>query len=159
MNMAKNSGTSTTKSDACHTIATFATFRLSGDRLDPDAVSDTLDVRPTIAYRKGALYFAGPRSGYLSGRTGFWYLSTKGLVSGFDPVEHLAYLVQMLNGFCEDQAKFAALQRLMDRDGLQADASLFWHGSAGASLPTVPSSLAHVFEAIPAPLHCDFDTD
>ncbi len=82
-----------------------------------------------------------------------------GLVSGFDPVEHLSYLVQMLDGFCEDQAKLTALRRLMDRGGPQADASLFWHGSAGTSLPIVPSSLAHVFEAIPAPLHCDFDTD
>ena len=148
-----------TKSDPRCAIATFATFRLSGDQLDPDAVSATLDAQPTIAYRKGARYFAGPRSGYLLGRTGVWYLSTKGLVSGLDPVGHLSYLVQVLDGLSQDQPKLAALRQLMDRDRLQADASLFWHGNAGASFPTVPSGLAHVFEAIPAPLHCDFDTD
>jgi Domain of unknown function (DUF4279) len=159
MKMAKSWETSSTKSDSPGTIATFATFRLSGDRLDPDAVSAILSASPTIAYRKGARYCAGPRSGYLVGRTGVWYLSTKGVVSGLDPIQHLRHLTGMLDGLSVDQSKLSALQGLMHRDGLQADASLFWHGSAGASMPTVPSSIERVFEAIPARLERDFDCD
>jgi hypothetical protein len=65
----------------------------------------------------------------------------------------------MLGGISGDQSKLAALKRLIERDGLRADASLFWHGSAGSGAPTVPSSIERVFETIPAQLERDFDWD
>jgi Domain of unknown function (DUF4279) len=128
---------------------------VSGDRLDPDIISDIFGVRPTIAYRKGERYHAGARSGGLLGRTGVWLLSTKGLVFGLSPTEHLSYLTRFLEG----APRLAAFRQLMERDGLKADASLFWHGSAGAQEPEIPHDIEQVFDAIPAHLERDFDRD
>ena len=141
------------------TIATFATFRVSGDRLDPDRVSDILATRPTTAYRKGEPYFAGSRTGYILGRTGLWYLSTKGLVPVPDAAEHLTYLIRLVYGSSEDLRQVTELRELMDRDGLEASASLFWHGGPGAQEPAIPQSVERTIEAIPAQFERDFDKD
>ena len=153
--MAKNSAISTTRPEGSGTAATFATLRVSGDRLDPDAVTNILGLPATTAYRKGERYFAGPRSGYLLGRTGVWYLSTKGLLSDPDPMKHLSYLADLLRG----EAKLAALQQLIRHDGLEVDASLFWHGAKGACEPKIPREIREAFAALPARLEQDFDKD
>ena len=153
--MATNSATSTTKSEASGTLATFATFRVSGDRLDPDAVSGVLNASASVAYRKGERYFAGARGGYVLGRTGVWYLSTKYLVAGLDPIKHLLHLTRLLDG----PQTLTALRHLMQEKGLKASASLFWHGRAGAREPTIPPDIESAFDAVPAPLERDFDID
>src|SRR6185437_6299086 len=92
-----SSATSTTKSLDPTTQRAFATLRLSGDQLDPGQVSGVLGVRPSKAWRKGARYHAGQRTGWLVGHTGVWFLATDDCVASSRLDDHLRYLAALLS--------------------------------------------------------------
>ena len=135
----------------------YATLRFAGDKLEPREISDVLGVVPTRAYRKGERYFAGPRTGGLTGRTGIWLLSTDNVVTGCDLDRHLAYLVKLI--FESEPGRAAALRRLIAGRDLKAQVSCFWHGRAGAQAPTIPAPVVDAFKQLPAEIETDFDTD
>jgi hypothetical protein len=149
--------TSTTKSEADGTVKVYATLRFAGDELEPREISDVLGVEPTRAYRKGERYFAGPRTGELRGRTGIWLLSTEHAVSGSDLDRHLSYLANLV--FKDEPGRAAALSRLTAGRHLKAHVSCFWHGRAGAPIPTIPPQVTEAFRQLPAEIETDFDTD
>jgi hypothetical protein len=105
----------------------FATLRFSGDRLDPDRITAILGVEPRRAYRKGERYLAGPRAGYVTGRTGVWVLATDSVVNSAKLSRHLEYLVGLIHG-PEREERLRQLHELMSRDGVKADVSCFWRG-------------------------------
>src|SRR5689334_11640146 len=87
------SATSTMRSEAAWPLKTFATLRITGDRLMPDEVSPRLRWPPTLAYAKGEHYWAGPRSPDLIGRTGVWHFCTGRDVQSTRPADHLQFLL------------------------------------------------------------------
>jgi hypothetical protein len=149
--------TSTTKSEADGTVKAYATLRFAGDSLEPREISDVLGIEPTRSYRKGERYFAGPRTGELTGRTGIWRFSTDGMVDGSDLERHLAYLVRLI--FEGEPGRSAALSQLLARRALKAHVSCFWHGKTGAQAPCVPAQVIDTFKQLPAEIETDFDTD
>src|SRR5437667_305839 len=88
------SATSMKKSDA-GTLLTYASLRFSGDRLEPQRLTDILSARPKIAYRKGEVYKIS-RGHEVRGRTGLWAISSKGVVDSPELNEHLDYLLGIL---------------------------------------------------------------
>jgi hypothetical protein len=150
-------------------VRTFATFRIVGDRLEPDQITNFLKIRPTQAYAKGEQYTAGPRSANLLGRTGVWYLSTDQFVASSDLNDHLNYLLRalQLGGRRSDRATDGAqltanlldLRRLMDEKALRAVVTCFWYGPAGVRKPSIPRGTAEVFNLIDADIETDFDAD
>jgi hypothetical protein len=149
--------TSTTKSETDGTVKAYATLRFAGDELEPRVISDVLGVVPTRGYRKGERYFAGPRTGELTGRTGIWLLSTEHVVCGSDIDRHLSYLVKLI--FEDEPSRAAELHGLIARRDLKAHVSCFWHGRAGARPPAIPASVVEAFKQLPAEIEPDFDTD
>jgi Domain of unknown function (DUF4279) len=138
----------------------FATLRFYGDRLDPERLTDILKLPPTKAWRKGEHYFSGPKAGYLVGRTGTWFLATDSHVESTDLNRHLDFLTRLLSGWTLDQkTRLRQLQELMIKDGLKADASLFWHGEPGETPPFIPARALQTLHALPASVETDFDTD
>ncbi|MBV9815352.1 MAG: DUF4279 domain-containing protein [Alphaproteobacteria bacterium] len=138
----------------------FATLRFYGDRLDPVRLTEILKVSPTKAWRKGERYFAGPRAGYLVGRTGTWFLATDTHVESADLALHLDFLTRLLSHWTlDDKKRLSQLREVMARDGLKADASLFWHGQPGETPPSVPPQALERLHALPAKVETDFDTD
>jgi hypothetical protein len=155
-----SSATSTTKSKPA--TRTFATLRFSGDRLDPERISAILAVSPTKAWRKGERYVAGPRAGELVGRTGTWFLATDGHVDSPDLKKHLGFLNRLLSSMHSasgEGTRLDQLRALMKKHGIKADASLFWHGSAGEQPPSIPRQALRTLRALPAEIETDFDTD
>ena len=73
----------------------YATLRFAGDELDPADISALLPVAPNRAHRSRELFHAGPRAGELVGRTGIWYLDTRGLANR-DLNDHLRCIVKLL---------------------------------------------------------------
>jgi len=139
---------------------TFATLRLSGDRLDPDRISAILRVPPTKAWRKGERYIAGQRTGTLVGRTGTWFLATDDLVKSPDLGQHLDFLTNLLSQGPQDQSdRLVELREVMVRDDLKADVSCFWHGKAGEQPPAIPPEKTKKLRSLPAEIEADFDTD
>src|ERR1700744_5865244 len=84
-------------SDHSAEIHAFATFRVAGDTLDPNEVTNVLRVRPTHAHRKGEAYRVGSRGAVITPRTGVWYLSTQHLVESSDLRDHFNYLLNVLD--------------------------------------------------------------
>jgi Domain of unknown function (DUF4279) len=150
-------GTSTTASKADDTLKAYAILRFAGDELDPSEISGLLGVNPTRAYRKGERYFAGPRTGKITGRTGIWLLSTDGVVTGSDLDQHISYLFKLI--FEHNGDRSARLHKLIADRGLKGRVSCFWHGEAGAHPPKIPKFAVDAFERLPADIETDFDTD
>ena len=148
---------STKTVERTETPSAFATLRFSGDRLEPDWISAILGVEPTTAYRKGDVYRRS-RGHEVRGRTGVWYLSTRRSVHSNDLADHFRHLVAAI---CPEERAdhIAALRDLMARDGVEADVSCFWHGSAGAHSPEIPAFAHEIFARLGATIETDFDTD
>ena len=139
------------------TVKTYAILCFAGDKLDPLEISDILGIDPTRAYRKGEKYFAGPRAGMVTGRTGIWLLSTDEVVSGSDLDRHISYLLEII--FENGADRFSRLHQLIADRGLQAHVSCFWHGKASAHAPEIPTLAIDGFKRLPAEIEIDFDTD
>jgi hypothetical protein len=145
-----------TRSD---TRKTFATFRLSGDALDPDQVTRILRHVPTVAYAKGQQYFAGERTGELTGKTGLWLVSTKDVVASAALHDHLSYIVGMLVPERQNIMPLTQLRTLIGRKGLSVQLSAFWHGAHGAKRPSIPKGVSEVMKLLPADIETDFAVD
>lgn len=141
------------------TRRTYATFRVSGDALDPEQVTRILRYVPTIAYAKGGTYFAGQRTGNLVGRTGVWLFSTKDIVASDALHDHLFYIVGMFVPGRQNIMPLAHMRALIARGGLRAELSAFWHGIHGAKRPPIPKGVSEVMKLLPADIEIEFDTD
>src|SRR6266446_1220362 len=110
----------TRSTDAPPRTTAFATLRFSGDRLDPDRITAILGVQPTKAYRRGDRYLAGPRAGYVTGRTGVWVLATDSVVDNAELHPHLEHLVNLVLVGADREERLKQLHELMSRDGVKA---------------------------------------
>ncbi len=145
-----------TKTDALP--STYATLRFAGDELDPAHISEILPVEPKRAHRKGEKFFAGARSGYLTGRTGIWYFDTRD-VAGHDLSEHLARIVRLLYPEPGNTDRVNRLRDVMGREHACAHVSCFWYGAHGAEPPPIPEDVRTALATLPADIELDFDTD
>ncbi len=141
------------------TLQTFATFRVSGDRLAPDEVTRILRVPPTQSYAKGERYWGGPRSPNLLGRTGVWYISTDRMLASKRLDEHLAQLLAMLTVQRGEVLPLIELNRLLATRNLKATVSCFWFGRAGAKKPVISPIFSKIFGLLPAAIEIDFATE
>jgi hypothetical protein len=147
------------KSDPQDAVRTFATFRIAGDRLEPDAITKILRVIPTRAYAKGQSYSGGSRSPNLVGKTGVWYLSTDQVLASRRLDQHLGLLAWMLVPGVANILPLTDLIHLIRRKNLKATVTCFWNGPFGTKKPSVPRSFIEMLKLIPAEIETDFDTD
>jgi hypothetical protein len=89
-----------------------AAFRLMGDRLDPDTVTETLGLTPAAAHRKG-----DPNGRFAPYKSGQWTLRSAdaGETSKNSMEGHLMKLLDQL------EPRAAILRRLSQAQGLEAD--------------------------------------
>jgi Domain of unknown function (DUF4279) len=137
----------------------FATLRFRGDRLNPDRITAILGVRPTKAYRRGERYFAGPRAGHVTGRTGVWVFATDSIVEGPELDRHLEHLVEVIFRAPNCAKRLKQLHELMSRDGVEADVSCFWRGGPGTRRPVVPAGVINKLDQVPAEIETDFEVN
>jgi hypothetical protein len=128
---------------------TFATLRFAGDDLDPAHVSAILPVKPKRAHRKGEVFYAGPRAGNLTGRTGIWYYDTSALKSS-DLADHLRHIVGLLYPKPGDFSCVKRLRELLDREHARAEVSCFWYGESGTKPPVIPDEIRDALRPIGA---------
>ena len=110
----------------------YATLRFTGDELEPREISDVLGAAPTRACRKGERYFAGPRAGELTGRTGIWLLSTDNVVSGSDLDRHVSYLANLI--FESEPSRAITLRHLIACRDLKAHVSCLSSPAPGTGI-------------------------
>jgi hypothetical protein len=95
-----------------------ASFRLMGDRLDPDSITRATGLTPAVAHRKGEPRAPSPSgASYPPWRSGIWCLcSDQALAETGNHLEdHLTWLLDQLEPHAE------RLRRLADEQGLKAD--------------------------------------
>ncbi|HEY5208852.1 MAG TPA: DUF4279 domain-containing protein [Stellaceae bacterium] len=147
------------KYNANDTLKTFATFRVAGDRLAPDEITEIISFQPTLAYAKGQQYSRGPDRATLTGKTGVWFFATDKVIASNEFDDHLSFIVNLL---ITPRNKFVPLVKLRDlikRKQFEAHVSCFWFGRSGAKKPSLPNSLKDFFGLIPADIEIDFDTE
>jgi len=156
------------RSDAPETFRAFATFRVVGDKLVPDEVTEILKTRPTAAYAKGETYKGGKSDRTYVGKTGVWFLSTDTIVKSDSLDDHLKYLLRLFSSsrledwmaFQVDESSILVqFRQLLKQRSLQATVTCFWHGQAGAKVPKIAEAVAEYIRRLPATLECDFDAD
>lgn len=139
------------------TLVTHASLRFSGDNLEPERLTEILRTAARTAYRKGEVYkrFRGHEA---RGRTGLWLVSSEDKIDSLDLNDHLEYLLSIVfpSG---GEDRLAALHRLMQEQGLEADVPCFWHGKPGAAEPAIRADILARFAQLPAEIEPDFDTD
>src|ERR1700677_4910672 len=94
---------------------TYATFRLLGEALDPDAATRALDLEPSLALAKGQEMPAGRIGTARRQRTGVWSLSTDNVVRSTSLERHLLHLLDAL------EPAGAALRALLSSEDIRAD--------------------------------------
>jgi Domain of unknown function (DUF4279) len=164
MRAASPSGTSLMISDF---PKTFATFRVVGDRLDPEQITGFLKVVPKYSYAKGQRYSAGNNSQRLLGKTGVWFFSTDNIVASSDLSDHLGYLLVVLfmnrNNDVPTGAQLAnnllTFKKLLGAKSLKPVVTCFWHGAVGSKKPSVPAAITDIFNFIGAEIETDFATE
>jgi hypothetical protein len=150
---------SETKTDRTAKAMTFATLRFAGDALDPQDISDILRVKPWRAHRKGESFYAGQHAGYLSGRTGIWYLSTDKLIDSDNLMDHLQLVEELLYPAPGDNRRVMQLRDVLVRSGAEAHISVFWRGLPGTEPPAIPGKFARLSTEIGAVIELDFHND
>ncbi|MFL5266281.1 MAG: hypothetical protein ACJ8AH_06710 [Stellaceae bacterium] len=138
------------------TIRTFATLRFAGDALDPDEISCIVKEKPTRAFKKGETYRPGPRSPEIIGKTGVWYFSTKHKIQSQNLADHLNALERLISPSVDQDSRLKELREIMERGNLEAHATLFWRGPAGAQQPSIPSAATAALRRLPADIEPDF---
>jgi hypothetical protein len=158
-----------TKSD--QTLKTFVTFRIAGDGLVPDEVTELLKVPPAHAHAKGVRYSTGRVE--ILPTTGVWFFSTDRLSISKNWVEHLALALVVIGlvqrpqlspslpaeGELESVSRVLALGRFLQQKGLTATLSVFWHGAPQATEPQIPNQITDFLRLIPIQIETDFDRD
>jgi len=149
------------RSDATGTVKAFATLRFAGDLLDPSELTQLLQRKPKLGYKKGQPYRTGPRGPEQIGKTGLWYFSTKDVLKSRSLQEHLNLIGAMLTGSSShgEEARLLTLQQIVERQSLRPVVTCFWHGAAGATSPTVPLAFETLLKRIHGEIETDFDVD
>lgn len=140
-----NSPTQWIESDPQDTLSTHASFRVTGDALAPDRLSEILNIYPTTAYAKG-----GDAS-----RTGLWLIATR---SPFSTTldDHLAFLIARLFRNIHANLELVAF---VERWELKAELHLCWHGRTESRWPEPTAKLIRLSQFLSAPLVTDFDRE
>jgi hypothetical protein len=146
------------RSEPQHTVRTYATFRIVGDDLAPDEITELFKFFPTQACARGETYSAVPRSQDLRRQTGVWMLSTDKLVASDDLNDHLRFLLWLLLRF-DPNNPLNRLKGVLERYTMQAVVNCFWNGPAGAKHPVISPSMVELLRSIPAKIETDFNSD
>jgi Domain of unknown function (DUF4279) len=132
----------------------FATFRVSGERLYPGAVTKVLGLSPDLQYEKGKKYRRKSGGPELTGKTNLWYYSTNKHLTESTPLnEHVGFLLKTI------MSNEAALRELIRESSAHAILTIFWSGPTDSKVPNVPGGLRAMLKSIPVKVETDFDTD
>jgi hypothetical protein len=112
---------------------TFATFRLIGKDLDPDAVTSLLGLEPTRMFRKG-----DRRGETKVWPHGYWGITSQGTVETTDLAVHIEWLLAQLEPVREQLTSVV-------RGDVKADVNCFIESGTGHGGPTFsPQLLARI---------------
>jgi hypothetical protein len=130
---------------------TYATFRVSGDALDPDEVGAVLGLAPTRAFAKGQEVAIDHKAKTTRRQpTGIWLLTTQERVASTSLERHLVHLLEAV------EPAAPALARLRAQRGLAVDVFCFWESATGHGGPELSASTLARIAALDAGLGIDF---
>jgi hypothetical protein len=146
--MANPLATSMTKSpEQFEAVKAFATLRFVGNRLDPDQLSQILNIQPTKSSKR------------TDNSPGIWYLATDKLIPGNDLIHHITFLISLLFPTPGIVDRLIILRDIVKRKELMVHLTCFWHGRHGAKKPTIPKVYSELLDLIPATIENDFDIE
>ncbi len=130
---------------------TYASFRLTGDALDPEVVTTTLGIKPMRALAKNqAIPTIRRGNGTRRQRTGVWALTSQGIMSSTSLERHLIYLLDAI------EPAATPLDTLRVEHNLQADFFCYWLSATGHGGPELSPRTLDRIAALDARLGIDF---
>ncbi len=125
-----------------------ATFRVVGDRLEPDDVTRALGLQPSQALRSGQL--VPTPSQIRRQELGVWLLKSEGHIASTSLERHLNYLLDLI------EPGAAALRELQASQGVTADFFCFWMSATGHGGPVFSAEVLQRVALVGAELGIDF---
>lgn len=112
-------------SDNPNCSRTWATFRIMGRSVNPDAVTAMLELSPSRFHRRG-----DQRNSNSYWSDGLWSLSSKGQVISTDLAKHIGWLLDRLEPM---QTK---IEEYADQIDVERDIFCFWESATGNGGPS-----------------------
>ena len=110
---------------------TWATFRITGKRLDPERITQLLKLAPSESFKAG-----DPRgTTNLRWSHGYWGISSEGVIGSTDLEEHLEWLVSQLMSVKNE------LDEVRATGGIRADIFCYWESATGNGGPSFSPKL------------------
>jgi hypothetical protein len=129
---------------------TYASFRLVGDSLDPNAATRALKLQPTLARAKGQELLSNSGRPPRRQRTAVWLLSTDDVIKSTSLERHLRHLLDAL------EPSAWAIRSLLSEETVRADFFCYWVSATGHGGPQAsPGTLSRI-GALNASLGFDF---
>ena len=166
--MALKSAISTTKHN--HDVKAFVTFRVVGENLIADEITQLLKIYPTHTHKKGETYSTGRSA--VTPTSGMWLFSTEKILLSANLTEHIMLILWLfalldVNLLCNFERANASnggialfrLAPLLRKRSLSATMSFFWHGDSAAPEPKVSEGFLELLKKIPVAVEFDFDKD
>jgi hypothetical protein len=144
----------------------FVTFRVAGETLAPDHITQLLRIHPTYTHKRGEAYSTG-RSNIIP-TSGIWIFRTDTIWLSTDLNDHIRLLlllfglpnnigaVRPIDG---DNPLLRLAVFLHQNPSLSATMSFFWHGAPDATEPKIPEWFLDLLKLIPVAVEIDFDRD
>jgi Domain of unknown function (DUF4279) len=115
---------------------TWATLRISGDRLDPDNVTTRLGIAPSRSHKAGDRH---GEQGRMIWKHGQWSLTSQGVIESTDLELHIEWLLDRIEPMHEK------LQEITQQPDVTADIFCFWESeSVNAGIDLAPSLMGRV---------------
>jgi hypothetical protein len=128
---------------------THVTFRIVGDDLDPENITNKLQIRPSAVAAKGQTNPLSHMSKPQLARVGFWYLTTRGIVESKNLEAHLICLLDQL------APSSAQIRNLANSSNLRVEFHCYWMSETGYGGPILSPKVLERISNLGATL--DFD--
>ncbi len=125
-----------------------ATFRVYHPGLEPDQITELLEITPSVAWRCGDDEYGWRKRLGHKAPSGGWLLSSRTVIRGNNAMAHIDWLLDQLTG------KAGTIKDLQDH-GFMVDVVVGWHASSWNTTPALTPEIMRRLGKLSLPIWFD----
>ncbi len=125
-----------------------ATFRVYHPDLEPEKITELLEISPSVAWRCGDDAYGWRKRPGHKAPSGGWLLSSRTVIRGNNAITHIDWLLDQLIG------KAGTIKELQDK-GFMIDVVVGWHASSWNTTPALTPDIMRRLGKLSLPIWFD----